>query len=46
MLIINIYIINMKHFIGIDFGTSNTSISYIDKKGNIQLLKYNNTGLM
>lgn len=36
----------MKHFIGIDFGTSNTSISYIDKKGNIQLLKYNNMNII
>lgn len=32
----------MKHYVGIDFGTSNTCISYLDKNGNISILKYNN----
>lgn len=32
----------MKQIIGIDFGTSNTCISYLDKNYKIQVLKYNN----
>ena len=31
-----------KLYLGIDFGTSNTSISYLDEKGDIKVLKYNN----
>lgn len=33
-------------YLGIDFGTSNTSISYLDKKGNIKILKYNNSNII
>ena len=32
-----------KLYLGIDFGTSNTSISYLNKTGNIKVLKYNNS---
>ena len=35
----------MKHFIGIDFGTSNTCISFIEK-GKVKVLKYNNMSVI
>lgn len=35
----------MKHFVGIDFGTSNTCISYLDK-GKVKVLKYNNMSVI
>ena len=34
----------MKHFIGIDFGTSNTCISFIERKS--KSLKYNNMSVI
>ena len=35
----------MKHFVGIDFGTSNTCISFLEK-GKVKVLKYNNMNVI